>query len=94
MPTNFAIQCVPRVLDQDAKVVELIDRDLNGWDKGMLESLISIDEVNTILSILISPNQSYAVIWKGMKNGIFTSRVLTMQPRQRNYRCKFDALIA
>jgi hypothetical protein len=72
MPTTFAIQSVPRVLDQDAKVVELIDKDLHGWNKGMLESLFSIDEVNAILSIPISPNQSDVVIWRGTKNDVFT----------------------
>ena len=74
LPTTFAIQSPHWVLDHEAKVAELMDRVLHGWNRGLLKNLFFLDEVKAILSIPISPNWEDALIWKGMKNGLFTVR--------------------
>jgi hypothetical protein len=70
-PTTFAIQSVPRVLDPDAKVAELIDSDRHGWKKELLETLFFPDEIKAILSIPLRLNCRDAVIWRGTTNGQF-----------------------
>jgi hypothetical protein len=54
IPTTYAIHLVPRGLDVEAKVVELMDRDRHAWDKAKLEQLFSAAEVRAILEIPIN----------------------------------------
>jgi hypothetical protein len=61
-------------LSHDARVVELMDEDLHGWNRGLVETLFSPNEARAILSIPISPNREDTRLWKGMKNGLFSVR--------------------
>jgi hypothetical protein len=74
IPNTFEIYSPPRGLSHDARVLELMDEDLHGWNRGLVETLFSPKEVLAILSIPINPNREDTRIWKGMKNGIFTVR--------------------
>ena len=62
----------PRFLDREARVCELIGRDLHEWNKDLLEALFNTEEVNAIMSIPLSnTNRSDAIIWRGTVNGLF-----------------------
>jgi hypothetical protein len=56
LSTTFAVHSPTRVLDHEAKVVELMDRDTYGWNRGLLEALFSPKEVSAISSVAISPH--------------------------------------
>jgi hypothetical protein len=52
-----------RFLDREAKVCELIGRDLHKWNKDLLEALFNIEEVKAIMSIPLSnTNRSDTII--------------------------------
>lgn len=72
---TFSIQSPPRLLDLDAIVSELIDRDTQWWNKGLIEALFLPTEVKAILSIpLSSTNQADVLMWRGMAKGVLTIR--------------------
>jgi hypothetical protein len=56
LPTTFAAHFPTWVLDHEAKVVELMDSDTYGWNRGLLEAQFSSKEVSAISSIAISPH--------------------------------------
>jgi ribonuclease HI len=67
------IQSPPMLLDSNALVCELIDRDTKWWNLPMLKNLFAEEEVNLILSLPISvSNQGDKQIWRGTKNGFFS----------------------
>jgi hypothetical protein len=70
--TTFSIQSGPKSLNPDAKVIELIDRYMNAWNKGLLEILFSPEEVNAILKVPINSTREDALIWKETANGVFS----------------------
>jgi hypothetical protein len=70
--TTFSIQTGPKSLNPDAKVIELIDRDMNAWNKALLEILFSPEEVNAILKVPINSTREDALIWKETANGVFS----------------------
>jgi hypothetical protein len=72
IPTTFAIHSMPKGVDGEAKVAELIDRDRRAWDKEKLERLFSEEEVNAILKIPLNLQREDVVIWKDMPNGVFS----------------------
>jgi hypothetical protein len=55
--TTYAIHSVPKELDGEAKVVELIDRDCLGWNREKLDNLFHPEEVNAILKVPIRPHR-------------------------------------
>jgi hypothetical protein len=70
--TTYAIHSVPRELDGEAKVVELIDRDCLGWNRGKLDNLFHPKEVNAILKVPIRPHREDEIVWRDTPNGVFT----------------------
>jgi hypothetical protein len=74
IPSTFEIYSPPQGLPHDARVVELMDEDLHGWNRDLVETLFSPEEAQAILSIPINPNREDARLWKGTKNGLFTVR--------------------
>ena len=67
------IQSPPTLLNLNALVCELIDRDTKWWNLPMLKNLFAEEEVNLILSLPISvANQGDKQIWRGTKNGFFS----------------------
>jgi hypothetical protein len=73
-PDNICHSIPPWVLAHEAKVAELMDRELHGWNRGLLEDLFFPNEVKVILSIPINPNREDVLTWQGTKNGLFTVR--------------------
>jgi hypothetical protein len=74
-PSTYRVQSIPRVLHSDATVSDLIDGDTRWWNKTMLETLFSSEEVHLIQSLPVShSNREDRCIWRGTKNGIFSVR--------------------
>jgi hypothetical protein len=72
-PTTYQIHSTPRMLDVEATVYHLIDKDTKWWDTMLLESLFDKEEVRLIQSIPLSyTNQSDTLIWRGTTNGLFS----------------------
>jgi hypothetical protein len=72
-PTTFRIQSTPRVLDEEATVDNLIDKDTKWWDPVVLGNLFEKEEVQMIQSIPLSnTNQRDMLIWRGTANGLFS----------------------
>jgi hypothetical protein len=70
---TFMIQSPPLLLDPNALVGELIDREAKGWNMAKLETLFSKEEIQLILSLPLSvANQGDKQIWRGTKNGLFS----------------------
>jgi hypothetical protein len=61
----------PKMLNPNAKVRELIDRDTHAWNKQLLENLFSPEDIHAILRIPINPNREDAITWKETANGFF-----------------------
>jgi hypothetical protein len=83
IPTTFAIHSVPRGVDGEAKVAELIDRDRRAWDKEKLERLFSEEEVKAILKIPLNLQREDVVIWKETPNGVFSVKTAYHGAMQR-----------
>jgi hypothetical protein len=74
-------------------VKALIDEDTHGWNKGLLETLFTAEEVDAILSIpLSSTNRSDGVIWRGSSNGIFTVKSAYQMAKEMSLEDKQGAL--
>jgi hypothetical protein len=83
IPTTFAIHSVPRGVDGEAKVAELIDRDRRAWDKEKLERLFYEEEVKAILKIPLNLQREDVVIWKETPNGVFSVKTAYHGAMQR-----------
>jgi hypothetical protein len=71
MPTTFSTQSAPKMLNPDAKVIELIGRDTHAWNNELLENLFFPEEVHAILKVPINSNREDAIIWKETANEFF-----------------------
>jgi hypothetical protein len=77
IPSTFShkIQDPIRVLSKEAKVAEIIDLDYNWWNVPLVEHIFSLETVERICSIFISPGtQEDKLIWAGTKTGSFSVR--------------------
>lgn len=73
IPSTFSIQSPPQGMDATVKVSALIDKDTNGWNKGLLATLFNAEEIEAIQSVPLScTNRPDKVIWRGSANGLFT----------------------
>jgi hypothetical protein len=74
-PSTYRICSPPSVLDPNATVSELLDRETKWWNYQLVESIFSPEEVQMILSIpLSSTKQPDALFWRGSAKGNFTVR--------------------
>ena len=72
---NFLIQSQPILLDLNATVNALIDRDTHGWNLPLLDNLFAKEEAQLILTLPVSAtSQEDTCIWRGTKNGSFSVR--------------------
>jgi exonuclease III len=58
------IQSPVSILDQNAKVSELLNRDTNWWDTGLIHEIFSAEEARLICEIAVSP-RSGGTGWSG-----------------------------
>jgi hypothetical protein len=74
-PITYRIHSTPQLLDLDATMDNLIDKDTKWWDSTVLENLFDKEEVQLIQSIPLSyTNQRDTFIWRGMANALFSIR--------------------
>jgi hypothetical protein len=74
-PCNFAIQSLVRILQPQARVVELIDQDMKRWNGPLVDSIFQKDEADLIKNIPLSPlAPKDCLIWRCTSNGEFTVR--------------------
>jgi hypothetical protein len=73
LPTTYAIQTPVRILDSEARVSSLINRDTKWWDTQLVHSVFRKEEADLICSIAICPRQyNDRMVWVGTKNGEFS----------------------
>ncbi|XP_040986468.1 uncharacterized protein LOC121234565 [Juglans microcarpa x Juglans regia] len=87
-PTTFAVQSPVSLLQKDAKVEELIDRQKGEWNETMIRTIFSEEEVEQILCMPLSRGRAKdKIFWGPTKKGLFTVRsayFLHMELKERN----------
>jgi hypothetical protein len=74
-PTSYAVQFIPNIIPPNAKVTDLIDGELKGWNSSLIKEIFNEDEAKAICKIPLSSGLSKdRLIWMGTKNGDFTVR--------------------
>jgi hypothetical protein len=69
------IQSSMRLLEENAKVRDLIDVSTNWWNYELIREIFPEDEAKRICSMVVSPlGQKDQIVWAGTKKGIFTVR--------------------
>jgi hypothetical protein len=72
LPSTFKVQSPERILNSDATVSVLIDKDLRWWNVSLIHEIFLQDEAALICSIPICPgSQRDRLVWTGTKNGLF-----------------------
>lgn len=67
------IQSFARILDRNALVSEILDRDNSWWNMPLIHEIFSAEEVGLICSMAVSPRSGKdRLIWNYTKNGDFT----------------------
>lgn len=83
-PTAFAVQSPCTRLDAGAKVEELMDKDLGGWNTKLIQEIFNTSEAETICSIPLSRySHSYKMIWRSTNAGLFTIRSAYYMEKER-----------
>jgi hypothetical protein len=75
IPNTYSIQSPPQVhiIEPNATVSELIDRDTQWWNMERLEQIFNAEEIKPILFIPLScTNQPDVLIWRGTAKGSFS----------------------
>jgi hypothetical protein len=69
------IQSPVRILEGDAKVSELLDRNTNWWNYSLVHEVFSVEEAELICSIPVCPSGGEdRLIWQHNKTGEYTVR--------------------
>jgi hypothetical protein len=72
-PSTYSIQSPVNILEPDAKVCSLIDEDTRWWNKALVGSIFSKEEVDIICSMPICPLQQHdRMVWAGSVKGDFS----------------------
>jgi hypothetical protein len=72
-PSSYAIQAHIQLLNENSKVISLIDEGTHWWNHSRINELFSAEEATFIYNILVcSTRQQDNLIWLGKKNGEFT----------------------
>ena len=70
---SLSIYSPPTQEYADAKVCNLIDKNIGGWDLNIMARLFQDEEVKAIISIPLSrTDQEDKLIWEGTTNGLFS----------------------
>jgi hypothetical protein len=69
------IQSPVRILEEGAKVSELLDRDTNWWNYSLIHEVFSAEEAELICSLPVCPSRGEdKLIWQHNKTGEYTVR--------------------
>jgi hypothetical protein len=69
------IQSPVQILDRNAVVSEIMDRDSNWWNMPLIHEVFSAEEAGLICGVAVSPRSGEdRLIWNYTKNGDFTVR--------------------
>ena len=69
------IQSPVQILDRNAKVSKLLNRDTNWWDTSTIHEVFSAEEAELICGMTVSPRSGEdRLIWNYNKSGDFTVR--------------------
>jgi hypothetical protein len=94
-PYTFSIQTPIHVLDENARVSELIDEDAKWWKTEMIHEIFMEEEARRICSMAISPStQCDKRVWVGTKNGEYSVRSgyhLNKEQRVSSEGCSSDS---
>lgn len=72
IPTTYRVQSRPKVLDPSSKVFQLFDQEMVGWDKNLLRSIFTSEEIAAINTKRISQtHQPGLQIWRCTNSDIF-----------------------
>lgn len=72
-PTTYMVQSPLKILATEAKVQELIDHHVHGWNLPLIEAIFSPINSRAIKTIPISfTNQPDVQVWRGTRNGILS----------------------
>ena len=77
LPTcsSHMVQSPVRILEQEARVGELIDVEKNWWNIPLIEDIFMKEEVEVICNVPICPGgRPDRMVWAGTKNGAFIVR--------------------
>jgi hypothetical protein len=73
--TSYAVQSIQNIISPNAKVADLIDGELKGWNLSLIKEIFDEDEAKAICQIPLSPGlPKDRLICMGTKNGDFTVR--------------------
>jgi hypothetical protein len=74
-PTTYCVQSIPRSLDENSKVSDLIDQESRRWKVEFIHTEFMEEEANTILGIPLNPLLlKDKLIWRGTLTGEFSVR--------------------
>jgi hypothetical protein len=74
-PSTFSVQSVPRMLNENSLVADLIDQDTMRWNKELIQAEFMEEEAQVISSIPLNPLKSEdKLIWRCSANGDFSVR--------------------
>jgi ribonuclease HI len=83
-PSTYAVQSPRCILSENAKVVELIDRDSKWWNLPLIHDIFRVEEAVLIPQIPLSRyNQKDVLTWRGTTSGEFTVRSAYHMERDR-----------
>ncbi|XP_042979926.1 uncharacterized protein LOC122310106 [Carya illinoinensis] len=72
-PSSYTIQSPVSILQEDAKVEELINKQNEEWDEAKIKAIFKHEEAIQILKIPLSKGFAHdKVIWSPSKKGVFT----------------------
>lgn len=74
-PTTFAVRSPCRIIDKDARIVDLIDQSMKRWKLTLISNIFNEEEARAISNIPLSHLQPLdKLIWRCTANGQFFVR--------------------
>ncbi|XP_035551510.1 uncharacterized protein LOC118349853 [Juglans regia] len=88
-PSTFKVQSPVRVLEQEARVCELLDQSGSSWNENLVREIFLKEEAEQICSLPVSKLGSEdKLIWGPSKRGLFTVKSAYYLEQERKSRLK------